>query len=337
MKKRLLYIGNKLGHKSANISSINYLGQLFENEDYYLFYASSKANKFFRLIDMLWACFKHRHDVDYVLIDTYSTQNFYYALFVSQLCMFLKLKYIPILHGGNLPDRLKNTPKLSKLIFNNAYKNVAPSKYLKIGFEKFGYENITHIPNTIEIKNYQFENRDFEHVNLLWVRSFSNIYNPELAIKIFASLNREGISSTLCMVGPDAEGSLNEVQKLADDLNVDVKFTGKLSKVEWIKLSKDYNIFINTTNFDNMPVSIIEAMALGLPIISTNVGGMPFMIENGVDGILVEPNSEENFVKAIKCVINDPDNALKMTCRAREKVEKFDWSHVKKQWKSILT
>ena len=68
-----------------------------------------------------------------------------------------------------------------------------------------------------------------------------------------------------------------------------MNFTGKLSKQEWRDLSKDYNVFINTTNFDNTPVSVIEAMALGIPVVSTNVGGLPFLITDKVDGVLVEP------------------------------------------------
>ena len=55
-----------------------------------------------------------------------------------------------------------------------------------------------------------------------------------------------------------------------------ITITGILRKAEWIELSKDYDVFINTTNVDNMPVSVIEAMALGMPIVSTNVGGIPF-------------------------------------------------------------
>ena len=84
--------------------------------------------------------------------------------------------------------------------------------------------------------------------------------------------------ATLAMIGPDVDGSLTKVKDLARKKNLDVNFTGKLSKPEWINYSKDFNVFINTTNFDNTPVSVIEAMALGLPVVSTNVGGMPFLI-----------------------------------------------------------
>jgi len=141
-----------------------------------------------RLLDMIWTCFKYRKQADYVLIDTYSTRNFYYAYFVSIVCQVLKLKYLPILHGGKLPERLKRSPKLSKRIFNNAYLNIAPSSFTKSKFEAAGFRNIKCIPNTIELNKYEFKQRIFEDVKLLWVRSFSKIYNPLLAVKILKAL-----------------------------------------------------------------------------------------------------------------------------------------------------
>ena len=335
--KTLIYIGNKSGvSKRANLSSIDLFAPLLVETGYKVYSASDKKNMVIRLIDMLWVCFKYRKKADYVLIDTYSTLNFYYAYFVSQLCRVLKLKYVPILRGGNLPERLKSSSKLSKSIFNNAFINVAPSLYIKSNFEAYGYNNIISIPNSIELKNYTFKERTFDSLKLLWVRSFSKIYNPLLAIEVLKAFKDESIKSKLCMVGPDSDGSLQEAKKYADKLGVEVNFTGKLSKQEWIKLSEDYNIFVNTTNFDNMPVSVIEAMALGLPIISTNVGGMPFLIQNNINGLLVEPNSSKGFVESIKRLVGSKEETNKIINEARVSAEHLDWEVVKKQWINVL-
>lgn len=332
----LLYIGNKLSNKGKTVTSIETLGKLLEIEGFAINTASSKKNKVLRLLDMLLSVLKHRKQTDYVLIDTYSTSNFYYAYCVSLLCRFFRLKYIPILRGGNLPNRLKSNPKLSKAIFNHAYKNVAPSKYTQSNFEAFGYTNLVCIPNSIEIINYPFKTRHFHKIKLLWVRSFSKIYNPLLAIQVLKALINDNIEAELCMVGPDNDGSLEEAKKYAKQLKVNVFFTGKLEKEEWITLSKDYNIFINTTNFDNMPVSVIEAMALGLPVVSTNVGGIPFLITNTENGILIEPNNTVEFVKAIKKLVSEPTRTTNIVALARKKVEQFNWDIVKNQWINLL-
>lgn len=334
--KNLLYIGNKLSSKGKTATTIDTLSSALSSQGYQVKAVSNKKNKLFRLLDMLLSIIKFRNWADYILIDTYSTQNFYYAYFSSQLCRFFKLKYIPVLHGGNLPNRLKNNPKLCKTIFKNAFVNIAPSEYIKSNFESFGYNNIQIIPNAITLKNYSFKQRYIEDVRLLWVRSFSKIYNPKLAVDVLKALQNKGFQASLTMVGPDNDGSLEDTKAYVKALNINVDFTGKLSKQEWIKRSLDHNIFINTTNFDNMPVSVIEAMALGLPVISTNVGGLPFLIENEVSGILIPPNNVEEFVSNILELKSNKQKIERISNAAREKVEAFSWQEVKEKWKSTL-
>ena len=243
---------------------------------------------------------------------------------------------MPILHGGSLPARLKAHPNMSGLVFSNSYRNVTPSLYLKHAFENHGYSNLVFIPNTILIKNYQPTQKSFKIIKLLWVRSFSKIYNPTMAIRVLKELIDAGYSAELCMVGPDSDGTLNGVKRLAKQLNVPVTFTGKLPKKKWIALAENYNIFINTTNFDNMPVSVIEAMALGLPVISTNVGGMPYLITDKVDGLLVRKNDIDAMVNAIIHIFENKDFAAVLTKNARRKVEQFDWQVVRHLWFNIL-
>jgi L-malate glycosyltransferase len=336
MSINILYIGNKLSTKGKSPSGIDTLGLLLENESYNLCYSSSKENKIERLFDMVFAVVKYSKKVVYILIDSYSTFGFWYLLICSQLARILNIKYIPILHGGNLPNRLKNNPKLSNLIFKNAHINVAPSNYLLSKFNDFGIRNLIYIPNTIEIINYDFINRDLLIPNILWVRSLSKIYNPQMAIRVFKSIKNEYPNATLTMVGEDKENLKPILLDLCKSLNVEVNFTGKLSKKEWIELSKQYNIFINTTHLDNTPVSVIEAMALGLPVVSTNVGGIPYLLTDSENALLVDDNDEEEMVSAIKKLLNDEKFKNIIVKNARNLVEKFDWDNVKQKWFELL-
>ena len=333
--KNVLYVGNALSHSGKNITSIETLS-IHLKEDYNIKIASIKPNRTLRLLDMMGLILKNTKNTDRVLIDTYSTLNFYYALVISQLCRAFKLHYIPILHGGNLESRLKKNPRLSKLIFKNAKCLVSPSKFLKSKFEIYGYTNLIFIPNTIQINNYQFKSRAVDTIKLLWVRSFSKIYNPKLAILVLEALINKGYKAQLTMVGPDSDNSLNELKALALNKKLTVDFTGKLTQLEWITRSKTHNIFINTTNLDNAPVSVIEAMALGLPIVSTNVGGLPFLVENELEGLLVKPDDIKAMANAI--IRLKEDNLLKdkLIFNARVKAETFDWSHVKQSWNRLL-
>lgn len=335
-KKRLLYIGNKLAEHGKPPSSIDLLSTKLQAEGFEVITASSKLNKLQRLWEMVVTTYKYRKKVDGVLLDTYSTQNFLYAVIVSRLCRIFKLPYIPILHGGNLPHRLKYNKRQSQNLFVNAKTNVAPSKFMFEKFREKGFTNLTYIPNAIPIDDYPFKLRESVGLKLLWVRSFSEIYNPKLAIEIVALLQKKGREVSLCMVGPDKDGSLQRCKKMAAELNLPVTFTGLLSKQEWIARSQHSDIFINTTNFDNMPVSVMEAMALGLPVVSTNVGGLPFMITDKADGLLVPPNNPEAFVEAIEFLCENNEKTQQMAVAARKKVEAFDWKKIKQQWITLL-
>ena len=334
--RNVLYIGNALLNKGKTSTTIDSLSK-YLSVNYNIKIASNKSNKVLRLIDMMRLVLGNSAKTDYVLIDTYSTTNFYYALIISQLCRLLNLKYINILHGGNLEKRLELNPKLSRLIFKNSYKLVAPSNFLKSIFESYGYNKVIHIPNNIEIDRYMFENRNINDIKLLWVRSFSSIYNPEQAILVLERLLKKNYNAELTMIGPEVDGTLKKVKELAKNKNIDVNFTGRLSKTEWIALSKNFNVFINTTNFDNTPVSVIEAMALGLPVVSTNVGGMPYLISDNQDGLLVNPRDVEAMVNAILKIKNEDNLREEIIKNARSKVENFAWTKVKLKWEALLT
>lgn len=330
--KSLLYIGNKLSEHGNTATSIETFGLFLESEGFQIYYASSKKNKILRMFDMIWKTFKYSNKVDFVLIDTYSTFNFWYAFIISQLCRILNLNYIPKLHGGDLPNRIRKNRIFCNLIFQNAYINVAPSDYLFQAFQNNGYTKLLYIPNTIELQNYPFQKREVIAPKLLWVRSFAKIYNPTMAIKVLSKLKHEFPQATLCMVGPVKDESYLEAVQLAKDLNVDVNFTGKLSKTEWTELSKQYDIFINTTHFDNTPISVIEAMALGLPVVSTNVGGITFLLQHQYNALLVADAATEEMVIEIKNLINNSKLTFQISDNARKTVKNFDWEVVKKQW-----
>ena len=334
-KNNILYIGNNLTKKTNYATSMDVLSNLLKSEGFTIYKSSSKSNKVLRLLDMCFAVFHYKNKIDYILIDTFSTSNFYYALLISQLCRLFNLKYLPILHGGNLPHRLKKKPKLSSLIFNNSFQNIAPSGYLKHEFEIKGYATQL-VPNVISIANYKFKKRRKLKPKLLYVRAFANVYNPCMSIEVFKEIKKKYEKAVLCMVGPDKDGTLNEVQQLIDryELHDSVEITGVLSKSEWHKKSEEFDIFINTTNVDNTPVSVIEAMALGLPIVSTNVGGMPFLVENNKDGVLVEKNNAVEMATRIIEILEK--NNISLAKNARIKAESFDCNIVKNKWVEIL-
>ena len=157
-----------------------------------------------------------------------------------------------------------------------------------------------------------------------------------MAIDVLICLKELGHEAELCMVGPDTDGSLEKVKTYAKNIGVKPKFAGKLTKEEWINISEDYNIFMNTTNYDNLPVSIIEAMALGFPIVSTEVGGISYLIKNEEDGLLSPKNDAKVMAENIIWIFEDEKLRTQLSINARRNAEKFDWGSIKNQWNIIL-
>ena len=332
--RRILYIGNNL--KESNPTTLRQLSKILTEVSFEVTIYSTKKNRFLRLLAMCFGVLKHRN-FDYLLLDSYSTYNFYYALIVSQLARLFSMRYIPILHGGNLPNRLIHNPWFSNLLFKSAYINVAPSNYLLNEFKQNGFRTI-FIPNAIDTRNYEFKKRTKVQPKLLWVRAFDEIYNPLMAIKVLSLLKEKYPSASLCMIGPDKDGSMKDVKEKATQLGIldAIEITGLLSKEAWTDKSKDFDVFINTTTIDNIPVSVIEAMALGLPVVSTNVGGMPYLIDSYKNGILVADNDAKQMVIAIEELLKNPSLVNEITNEAKERVKDFDIEMVKQQWNNLL-
>lgn len=339
---KLIYLGNQLSKHGFTPTSVETVGERLK-ADFQVIQASSKKNKLLRLFHMWWVVFAN-NNADYLLLDTYSTSAFMYAWTASRLAKLLGIKYVPILHGGDLPLKAKKEPERIAKFLSEAYCVVSPSGYLKTEMETIIGGDIRYkvIPNYIDIANYSYQKKALnvtEGVKLFWLRSFHKIYNPSLAVKIVHELIEKGYQNVeLCMVGPDKDGTMAEVKALAHKLGVadQLKLTGRLTKKEWISLSDNYNLFINTTNVDNTPVSVMEAMALGFPVISTNVGGIPYLFEDKTEGFMVPPDNASAFVNTIIELYNNPNQLETISVNARSKAEHWDWSSIKLLWKEVL-
>jgi L-malate glycosyltransferase len=336
--KSILYIGNKLSHHGFTPGVIETLGKQLEEAGLKVFYAGTRKNRFFRLLEILFKTITIGRRVDYILIDTYSSAAFWFAFFAGVLAKVVGTEYITILHGGDLPARLSKSVYASSILFGRSLENVAVSGYLEYEFKRAGFKTRL-IPNNIDISLYNFKERKKFTPSLLWVRSFHSLYNPLMAVDTISILKEYYPDVRLAMVGPDKDGSLESFCLYAAKKGVagNILITGRLSKSDWIKLSEEYDFFLNTTDFDNTPVSVIEAMALGMCIVSTNPGGIPYLLTDSFNASLVNKGDANAMAEKILQLINLPLKAREMALEARKTAEKFDWERVKPLWMTLLS
>lgn len=332
--KKVLYVGNKLASLGKTPTTIdllpNYLVDVCQIET-----VSIKRNKILRLIDMWFSIYRLRKNLDYVLIDVYSSTAYIYAITCGWLCLNLNIKYMMYAHGGNLGNRLDS--RLAALhIWRNAHVRIAPSNYLKDILEPLIGREFRVINNSIDITNYPFLQREKIEPKILWVRSFSQIYNPILAIDLIKRHVEMNPHIKLTMVGPDRDGSLSICKQYVRDLKLEnhVEFTGLLSKSEWISLSSKYSIFLNTTTIDNTPVSLIEALALGMIVVSSSVGGIPYLLQDNLNGFCYQSNDLEELSSILERLYNTEGKTVSLAARAS--VDQFTWARVKPLWEELF-
>ena len=283
---------------------------------------------------MVISVINNRKKCQLIIIDVFSTHALTFACFIMLMSKYLKLPYIPVLRGGYLPERYKKHPHIFNFLLSDARTIISPSEYLRESFQNNSF-SITVIPNYIDLEKYRFKTRKKIKPHLLWVRSIHNIYNPSMAIHVLDKIRKIYPDARLCMVGPVKDNRVMEQLKILIsrlDLQDHVLFSGQLSKIEWTALSKDYDIFINTTDYDNNPVTLLESMALGLPIVSTNVGGVPYLIDDNVTGLLVGAKKSEQMVGKINELISGKIDGYQIARNAREAVSHYDKNEIIKQW-----
>lgn len=334
--KNILYIGNRLEKSGKTPTSADVLPGKLRKEGFSIKVVSSNPNKFLRLLEMIFAIFRLKNWVDFIIIDTYSTSNFWYAVTCGKIAHFLRIPVIFLLHGGNLPTRFSQSSPAVLKIFRKAHRLVAPSEYLFKNFQDFNFQNLKMIPNSLELENYHFSSRFSEIPNILWLRAFDETYNPEMALEVFKIVQKKYPDVTMKMLGPDKDGSLQRIQAIVQKENLSIELPGKMSLKNWLQVTRECNVFLNTSRIDNMPVSVLEAMALGLPVISTNVGGLPYLIENGENGLLVNSGDAEKMARQVIKIFQDENQYSTLAQNGRHTAEHYSWQKVKGFWLELL-
>jgi L-malate glycosyltransferase len=334
---RLCFVGGMMGRNPGQITQQGQvLSDLFARDGYAVTSVSAFQNRYRRLIDILWTLFRTRKQTDIMILEVYGGRSFVVEDVASWLASRFHFPIVMWLHGGALPQFMARFPRWCKRVLNRADLLIAPSPFLAREVARLSFEARV-IPNVIDLKNYPYRHRRKLGPKLFWMRSFHPVWNPQMAVRLLARIRKTFVHATLCMGGPD-KGSKREVEKLAASLAVTdgVRFAGFLNLRQKVQESNAADIFINTNRIDNTPVAIVEACAMGLPVISTDVGGIPDLLTHGVTGILVSDNDDEAMAKAVEDLINNPDLAECLSRNGRLLAERFSWEQVRPQWETLF-
>jgi glycosyltransferase involved in cell wall biosynthesis len=337
-KPGILLVGNFLSGAGFTRGVCEDLAERLAQAGWPVITTSHKPARLPRLVDMMATAWKHRHEYAVAQVDAYSGPSFLWAEVVCWVLRRAGKPYVLTLHGGALPAFARRWPGRVRRLLRSAAVVTTPSHYLREQMRPYR-SDLRLLSNPLDIGRYPFVLRQRPQPCLVWLRTFHHIYNPTLAPRVVALLAQEFPDVHLTMVGPDkGDGSLQATQRLAAELGVAdrIAWPGGVPKADVPVWMSQGDIFLNTTNVDNTPVSVLEALACGLCVVSTDVGGIPYLLEHEEDALLVPPDDAEAMAAAVRRVLTEPGLAERLSRNARKKAEGFDWSVVLPQWERLL-
>lgn len=336
-RPRVCFVGPMIGRHPGHITNqAQVLSDLLETSGYPVISTSAMLNRYMRLADIVRTITDQRDNIDVTVIEVYGGPSFVVEDTASWLGRTFGHRIVMWLHGGALPEFMARHPRWTKRVLGRADLIVAPTSYLAGAVGHYGFR-CTVIPNIVNLAFYPHRQRTVAKPRLFWMRNFHRVWNPEMAVRTLYRLSDSSPDATLVMAGPD-KGTRADVERLARELRVRdrVRFTGFLDRQGKILEAQAADVFINTNRTDNMPVAVIEAMAFGLPVVSTAVGGLTDFLEDGETVLFVPDDDDEAMSHAIVRLLNNPELTARLSANGRKLAERSSWDRVHPEWEEVF-
>jgi glycosyltransferase involved in cell wall biosynthesis len=236
-------------------------------------------------------------------------------------------------HSGEAEDHLSHWGALVHPWLRMADEIVVPSEYLQQVFARHGYHTRV-VKNVVDTKRFAYRERLPLAPKLLSVRNFEPHYRVEDVLKAFPAIKARHPAATLTVAGYGSEEG--KLKALAASLGVDgIRFVGRVEPEAVPALYASADVFLNAAIIDNQPVSVLEAFASGLPVVSTGTGDIAAMLRHGEAGVLVPPQDPAALAAAVIGLLDDPQRALMLARRARTEVETYTWDRISAEWAEV--
>jgi glycosyltransferase involved in cell wall biosynthesis len=233
-------------------------------------------------------------------------------------------------HAGQAEEHLRDWGRTAKPVIRMADATVVSSGWLVDVFARHGLR-ARAIFNHVELDEFKFRERRPPRPVFLSNRNFTPIYNVPCVLRAFALIQEKYVDARLTVAG---DGPLRaEIEALARELALrNVEFKGRIAPGEMPRLADAADIYLNASNVDNMPLSILEAFAAGLPVVTTNAGGIPYVVEHERTGLLVERGDHGALAASAIRLLEDEELAARLARGARAECDQYKWAAVRGQW-----
>lgn len=330
---RVCFVGPMLGsNPGLTPNPMEQLAPHLEAQGIRYLLTSSQPNRYVRPIDILRTIIRNARRIDVLCIQVYGGRTSMIEDLASVLGRFFRHSVVMVLHGGALPAFMDRHPRWARRVLARAHCLVAPSEYLAGTLQRMGFHPEI-IPNSIDPLAYRYRHRTQLEPRILWMRAFHPIYRPELAIRSLKVVLDHYPSALLTLAGQD-KGMLQDLDRLANQLEVNdhIRFIGFLDAQAKRREFDRHDIFLNTSSIDNMPLTLLEAAASGLPIVTTRVGGIEATFHDRKDCLFVDCPAPDEIATHILSLLSSPEISRHLSSQGRALAERFFVPRIAPLW-----
>jgi len=231
--------------------------------------------------------------------------------------------------SGEAPDHLQRSA-IARRTIKQVDQNIVPSRFLVDVFREFGI-GASVVPNIVDLERFRFRERHPLRPRLVSTRNFDALYNVATTIRAFQIVQERWPEASLTLVG--GGGQEADLRALVAELGLrHVTFAGRVPPEAIASYYAENDIYIQSPNIDNMPTSVLEAFASGLPVVTTEAGGIPAILTHGVTGLLAPLADYETLGSHVLQLLASPDRARALARTAFATCDACTWPKVRDLW-----
>jgi len=269
----------------------------------------------------------------YDIIHIFSASYFSFVLAPTPALLISRLfgkRTLLNYHSGEAEDHLLRWHRTAIPILKLADVLVVPSNYLVDVFARFKLRAIS-IPNVVDMQRFVFRPRLSLRPIFLTNRNFEANYNVACALRAFSLIQQQFPEASMIVAGDGKQRA--ELTTMAQSLALNkLEFVGLVESGNMPQIYDAADIYLNSSVVDNMPLSIIEAFASGLPVVTTDAGGIPYFVTNEETALVVSKNDHRALAEAAIRLLEDPELAAGIIQTAHRECLKYDWPAVRALW-----
>lgn len=330
--KKILYICNYKGNVGGISGQVKILHDHMQQAGYECHIFSTIGNPISRIwlaLKLIWQAGQY----DVLHIHGCSNRGFLPIIMGLIAGKLRHTRVIVTYHGGGAEAFFAKRSRFARRWLTRANQVIVLNGFLEQVFKQYGIPCVV-IPNILPDSKYLPTDKSMITPSFISVRHLRELYNIPCILRAFKRVQEQVSDASLIILGDGDQRPMLE-QYVAENHLKNVQFVGQVPQEQVANYLAKADILLSAPRVDNMPVSVMEAMQAGLLVISSRVGGVPYVIEDGKTGLLFEYDNDAEMAERMLWPFTHQEEALNMIVAARNDAEKYTWNKISITLKSL--